>query len=64
MRQLNEAEMIQEIITAVNAHAEQTKNYPKPGKKADADLFFSLAFCDESTLRKICTESGIKTVIN
>ncbi len=43
---MNKAQLIQQILSQVNAHA--------VGKKADGDLFFRLAFMSENDLRNLC----------
>lgn len=52
--------MINEVLMAVNANAERTKNTFFATKKSDGDLFFSLAFMDDRDLLKLCVEIGIK----
>lgn len=58
---MQKAELIREILMAVNANAEATKGRQNATKKADGDLFFSLAFMTEKQLTKICKQIGIKT---
>lgn len=55
----DKAVMIREILAAVNAQAERSKDWVKPSKRADGDLFFSLAFLSEEELLEICKEAGI-----
>jgi len=57
---MTKKEIIREIIMAVNANADRTKNYPFPAKKADGDLFFHLAFRTEKELIEICQKTGIR----
>lgn len=49
---MKKGDMINRIITLVNSNVN--------GKRADADMFFSLAFMDETDLRAMCAKLGIK----
>jgi hypothetical protein len=60
MTKITKGEMIKEIIMAVNAQSERTKGTMFQTKKADGDLFFTLAFRTEKELKAICGEVGIK----
>lgn len=53
-------DLIREILTAVNAGAESTKGTQFATKKADGEMFFSLAFLSEKKLKNICKKIGIK----
>ena len=53
--------MIREILMAVNANAEATRGRQNQTRRADGDLFFSLAFMTEKQLIKICKQIGINT---
>jgi hypothetical protein len=57
---MKKAEIIREILMAVNASAEATKGTQNATKKADGDLFFSLAFCTKKELLEICKKAEIK----
>ena len=56
---MKKAEIIREILTAVNAGAESTKGTQFATKKADGDMFFSLAFMTVKELTQICIKAGI-----
>ena len=57
---MKKAELIREILTAVNANAEATRGTQRATKKADGDMFFALAFRTEKELKEICKKAGIK----
>lgn len=57
---MKKAELIREILMAVNAHAEATKGTQNASKRADGDMFFTLAFLSEEELTKICKKANIK----
>lgn len=49
-KKLGKQEMMEEIMLSASAS----------GCRVDGDMFFSLAFCSEEALRKICREMHIR----
>lgn len=54
------ADMIREVLMAVNNQAERTRGTIFQTKKANGDLFLTLAFRTDRELKEICKKVGIK----
>ena len=56
---MSKAEMIREIIMAVNVQSDAKRGTAFQTKTADGQLFFALAFRTEAELKAICIKAGI-----